>query len=102
MEFFWNLEAQEPKVKGITLPPEVLERASAWTYLAELSVPYSVHHGLYDAQVTRGWSFELCQRLKALKKPVECFSYPGGHLFRGEVDQAFRQRAFSFLLRALR
>jgi len=85
-----------------TLPPELLRRASAWTYLAELSVPFSVHHGLYDAEVPPEWSWELCRRLKALKKPVECFRYPGGHLFRGTADQAFRGRALSFLLRVLR
>lgn len=85
-----------------TLPSEILQRASAWTYLAELAVPYSVHHGLYDREVPPEWSFELCRRLKALKKPVECFSYPGGHLFRGQVDQAFRKKALSFLQRVLR
>lgn len=85
-----------------TLPPEALRQASAWTYLAELSVPFSVHHGLYDLEVPPEWSFELCRRLKVLKKPVECFHYPGGHLFRGQVDQAFRKRALSFLLRVLR
>ena len=48
------------------LSPEVLRQASAWTYLAELSVPYSVHHGTQDAQVPPEWSWELCRRLKAL------------------------------------
>ncbi|GGN00506.1 peptidase [Thermus composti] len=86
----------------LALPEEVLRQASAWTYLADLSVPYSVHHGLKDAQVPPEWSWELCRRLKALKKPVECFSYPGGHLFRGEVDRAFRERVLAFLRRALR
>jgi len=46
-------------------------------------VPLSVHHGLQDAQVPPEWSWELCRRLKALKKPVECFSYPGGHRLPG-------------------
>jgi dipeptidyl aminopeptidase/acylaminoacyl peptidase len=45
------------------LSPEVLRQASAWTYLAELSVPYSVHHGTQDAQVPPEWSWELCRRL---------------------------------------
>jgi len=83
------------------LPQEVLRKASAWTYLEELSVPYSVHHGLQDAQVPPEWSWELCRRLKALGKPVECFSYPGGHLFRGEVDRVFRERVLAFLGRVL-
>ena len=76
-------------------------RASAWTYLAELAVPYSGHPGTQDARVPPEWSWELCHRLKALKKPVECFSYPGGHLFRGEVDRVFRERVLAFLGRVL-
>ncbi|GAA5336478.1 MULTISPECIES: alpha/beta hydrolase family protein [Thermus] len=85
-----------------TLSPEVLRQASPWTYLAELSVPYSVHHGLKDAQVPPEWSWELCRRLKALGKPVECFSYPAGHLFQGEADRRFRERVLAFLGRVLR
>ncbi|APD08417.1 MULTISPECIES: alpha/beta hydrolase family protein [Thermus] len=85
-----------------TLPPEALRQASPWTYLGELSVPYSVHHGLKDAQVPPEWSWELCRRLKALGKPVECFSYPAGHLFQGEADRRFRQRVLAFLGRVLR
>ncbi|GAB5602456.1 alpha/beta fold hydrolase [Thermus sp. FJN-A] len=85
----------------LALSPEVLRQASAWTYLGELSVPYSVHHGTQDAQVPPGWSWELCRRLKDLRKPVECFSYPGGHLFRGWVDRVFRERVLAFLKRVL-
>lgn len=85
-----------------TLPQEVLAAASPWSYLEELAVPYSVHHGTQDAQVPPEWSWELCRRLKALGKPVECFRYPAGHLFRGEADQAFRERVLAFLRRVLR
>lgn len=85
-----------------TLPLEALRAASAWTYLEELSVPFSVHHGTQDLQVPPGWSWELCRQLKALGKPVECFAYPAGHLFRGEADLAFRKRVLAFLERVLR
>lgn len=44
----------------------------------------------------------LCRRLKALKKPVECFSYPAGHLFRGEAEAQFRARVAAFLERVFR
>lgn len=84
-----------------TLPAKTLEEASAWTYLERLSVPFSVHHGTQDAQVPPEWSWELCRRLKALGKPVECFRYPGGHLLRGQGDQVFRQRVLDFLGRVL-
>lgn len=63
-------------------------------------MPYSVHHGTQDAQVPPEWSWELCRRLKALKKPVECFSYPGG-TSSGEVDRVFRERVLAFLGRVL-
>lgn len=85
-----------------TLPPKTLAAASAWTYLERVAVPFSVHHGTQDAQVPPEWSWELCRRLKSLGKRVECFSYPAGHLFRGPVDQAFRQRVLAFFGRVLR
>jgi dipeptidyl aminopeptidase/acylaminoacyl peptidase len=85
-----------------TLPEEVLKAASLWTYLEELSVPYSVHHGTKDAQVPPEWSFTLCRRLKDLGKPVVCLAYPAGHLFRGEADRVFSEWALTFLRRALR
>ncbi|ADW21599.1 putative peptidase [Thermus scotoductus SA-01] len=86
----------------LTLPPKTLAEASAWTYLERVAVPFSVHHGIRDAQVPPEWSWELCRRLKSLGKPVECFSYPAGHLFRGPVDQAFRQRVLAFFGRVSR
>jgi dipeptidyl aminopeptidase/acylaminoacyl peptidase len=85
-----------------TLPEAVLREASPWTYLQELGVPYSVHHGTLDTQVPPEWSFALCHRLKRLGKPVECFSYPAGHLFQGEAEQAFRKRVLAFFNRVLR
>lgn len=85
----------------LTLPPKTLVEASAWTYLERVAVPFSIHHGTQDAQVPPEWSWELCRRLKSLGKPVECFSYPAGHLFRGTVDQAFRQRVLAFFGRVL-
>ncbi|GAA6757959.1 alpha/beta hydrolase family protein [Thermus oshimai] len=84
------------------LPPELLAAHSAWTYLEDLRVPLSVHHGLKDAQVPPEWSWVLCRRLKALKKPVECFSYPAGHLFWGEAEAQFRARVAAFLGRVFR
>ncbi len=84
------------------LPPEILALYSPWTFLKDVSAPFSVHHGLRDTQVPPEWSWELCRRLKALGKAVECFSYPGGHLFRGQVEGVFLERVEAFLGRVLR
>jgi dipeptidyl aminopeptidase/acylaminoacyl peptidase len=85
----------------LSLPEAVLREASPWTYLAELRVPYSVHHGTEDAQVPPEWSWELCRRLKALGKPVECFRYAAGHVFRGQAREAFLARVLAFYRRVL-
>lgn len=97
---YWSRGARGQE--RLALSPEVLRAASAWTYLAELAVPFSVHHGSQDVQVPPEWSWELCRRLKALGKPVECFRYPAGHRFRGEADRLFRERALVFLQRIFR
>ena len=49
------------------------------------------------------WSEDLCSRLQALDKPVECFIYSGQpHTFVGEGDQLFVQRVREFFDRTLR
>jgi dipeptidyl aminopeptidase/acylaminoacyl peptidase len=56
-----------------------------------------------DPDVPPAWSLDLCQRLEALNKPVECFTYPGeGHTFHGEGDDLFIQRMIDFFNRNLR
>ena len=43
------------------------------------------------------WSVELCEQLRTLDKPVECFTYPGqAHTFSGEGDQLLIRRVVEF------
>ncbi len=46
---------------------------------------------------------DLCRRLQALPKPVECFTYAGQrHTFVGEGDRLFVQRVQGFFGRHLK
>ncbi len=84
-------------------PDDALQRISPINYLDRVSAAVSIHHGDQDDQVPVVWSEDLCSRLQALDKPVECFIYPGQpHTFVGEGDQLFVQRVREFFDRTLR
>lgn len=84
----------------LTTPPEDLERIGPINYLDRISAAVSIHHGDYDGTVPLAWSEDLCQRLSALQKMVECFTYAGQpHTFQGEGDQLFIQRTVDFFNR---
>lgn len=79
---------------------EDLQRISPIFFLDRITAPVSIHHGDYDGTVPPAWSEELCQKLQALHKGVECFTYPGQpHTFQGEGDQLFMQRVVDFFNR---
>ena len=72
-------------------------RLSPLTYVADVAVPVSIHHGALDAQVPPAWSQDLAQRLADAGKPVEYFEYAGaGHSLRGDDWSAFMQRIAAF------
>jgi len=78
-------------------PEEALARISPIYHLDRLSAAVSIHHGEQDEVVPLEWSTELCGRVQALGKPVECFAYSGQpHTFQGEGDQLFIQRTIEF------
>lgn len=84
-------------------PGEALQRISPINYLERIDAAVSIHHGALDEQVPLAWSEDLCQRLQALAKPVECFTYSGQpHTFVGEGDQLFIQRMRAFFDRELK
>jgi len=83
-------------------PADALQRISPINYLDRVTAAVSIHHGDQDDQVPLAWSEDLCARLQALGKPVECFTYPGQpHTFVGEGNQLFMQRVRDFFGRTL-
>jgi len=76
---------------------EDLARISAGFFLDRIGAAVSIHHGEADQVVPPAWSVELCEQLRALGKPVECFTYPGqAHTFAGEGDQLLIRRVIDF------
>ncbi len=90
-------------LEELKVPPADLARISPSNYLDRIQAPVSIHHGEADELVPPEWSSELCLRLSALGKIVECYTYPGEpHTFIGfggieliERSVAFFQRYFS-------
>jgi dipeptidyl aminopeptidase/acylaminoacyl peptidase len=76
---------------------EDLRRIAPVYHLDRIEASVSIHHSDADATVPLEWSLELCERLEALGKMVECFTYQGlPHTFRGAGDQLFMQRYVDF------
>ena len=68
----------------LNTPPPDLARISPVYYLEGIQAAISIHHGEEDKLVPPEWSEDLCRRLTALGKSVECFSYPNEpHTFIG-------------------
>lgn len=66
-------------------------------FLDRITTPISIHHSEADATVPAAWSFDLCERLRALNKPVECYTYYATpHTFRGQADELFIERVTRF------
>jgi len=81
----------------LTIPDEALRRIAPIYFLDRIEAAVSIHHGAADELVPPAWSAELCERLLALDKTVECRSYPGQpHTFVGEGDAQFIQNMIAF------
>ena len=84
-------------------PEEALRRISPIFHLERIQAAVSIHHSDADEVVPLEWSLDLCERLQALDKPVECFTYADlPHTFQGEGDQLFMQRVADFFDRYLK
>jgi len=83
----WS-EGEDGRVELATRD-ELIDQISPANYLDRIQAPISLHHGLDDGVVPPLWSDRLCEALRGLGKPVECFHYPHQpHNF----DAAGRQR----------
>lgn len=84
-------------------PEEDLRRISPIFHLERIQAAVSIHHSDTDEVVPLEWSLDLCERLQALEKPVECFTYASlPHTFRGEGDLLFMRRTAAFFDQYLR
>jgi dipeptidyl aminopeptidase/acylaminoacyl peptidase len=76
---------------------ERLAAISPINFLDRINTPISIHHSEADGTVPVNWSNDLCERLRALNKPVECYTYYATpHTFRGQADQLFIERVTHF------
>jgi uncharacterized protein len=89
-------------LQEMDVPESELGSISPIYYLENITTPLSIHHGESDQLVPLQWSLDLCSRLEALGKKVECFTYPGQmHTFSDAGSHAFKQRVVDFFLREL-
>ena len=74
-----------------------LAQISPIYFLDRINTPISIHHSEADETVPIAWSQDLCERLRALNKPVECYTYYATpHTFRGQADELFIERVTQF------
>ena len=74
-----------------------LAQISPIYFLDRINTPISIHHSEADEIVPIAWSQDLCERLRALNKPVECHTYYATpHTFRGQADELFIERVTHF------
>jgi dipeptidyl aminopeptidase/acylaminoacyl peptidase len=98
-------------------PEQDLRRISPIYHLEDIQTPLSIHHGLGDTVVPPEWSTDLCDRMTAIEKDVECFDYPGQaiekdvecfdypgqpHIFYGSNLDLFMRRVLAFFNAHLR
>ena len=97
-------QRQDNGENALPLPPDSeLALISPINYLDRIRATVSINYGLADKTVDPAWSMDLCNRLQNLNKPVECFSFPGeGHIFGGQSDLLFQQRAVAFFAQYLK
>ena len=81
-------------------PRSALSRISPSSYLNEIRVPLSIHHGSADAVVPLEWSEQLCQGLESMGKEVEYIIYPDqAHTFKNIADTQFMENSTTFFRR---
>lgn len=87
----------------LSTPDEAFPFISPINYLDRIKAAVSIHHGANDVDVPLEWSQDLCQRLQALGKQVECYTYADQkHTFSGEGDELFNMRVVQFYDRVLK
>ncbi len=86
-----------------TTPDEIVQQIAPIEHLARVRAPVSIHHGRQDPGIPVRTSEALCQHLRALEKPVECYFYPNeAHIFGRAGTELLMQRSIDFFDRYLR
>lgn len=81
----------------LAVSPDVMQAISPLYHLERIEAAVSIHHGAADELVPPEWSDDLCFRLQALRKTVQCFSYTDQpHTFYGDGDRTFMDNAIAF------
>lgn len=75
---------------------DIYRRISPIAYFADVSAPVQLHHGAADRDVPIAFSEKMFEKLTALNKKAELFTYPGeGHEF-ADAWQTAADRALQF------
>lgn len=102
---YYVFSGQQRGLEELRTPASELAKISPINYLSRTKAAFSIHHGTADEQVPYAWSVELCQKLKALGKSTECFSYRGArHTFPSgsRADASFLAKVQDFFARTLK
>jgi len=82
---------------NMAVPDAVFQQTSPINFYDRIQAAISLNQGLADLEVPPAWSADLCTRLTALQKAIDCHTYPGqGHIFTGDSNQLFIQRTIAF------
>jgi len=101
----FNLAHFEKDGRGrekLNISASSLSLISPFSFLDQIDVSISVHHGTDDQVVPVFWSEELCGHLEGMGKEVECRLYDGyQHTFKDDGDAVFMDAMISFFKESL-
>lgn len=102
-QIYYVFSGRRRGLEELNTPASELAKISPVNYLSRTKAAFSIHHGTADEQVPYTWSVEICQKLKALGKSTECFSYQNArHNFSGNAYTMFLRRVKTFFDRTLK
>lgn len=102
-QIYYVFSRRQRGLEELNTPASELAKISPINYLSRTKAAFSIHHGTADDQVPYAWSVEICEKLKALGKPTECFGYHNArHTFTGGYYTTFLRRVEAFFERTLK
>ncbi|HEU4742691.1 MAG TPA: alpha/beta fold hydrolase [Meiothermus sp.] len=102
-QIYYVFSRRQRGLEELNTPASELAKISPINYLSRTKAAFSIHHGTADDQVPYAWSVEICEKLKALGKPTECFGYQNArHTFTDGYYTTFLRRVEAFFERTLK